>query len=98
MSEHIDNERLDKIEQHLRILKKNDDEKTMLLLSIKNSLVGSEMNGNKGLVSAVDELDKRVEKLEEQGSEIHLFIKQAKWLAAVIVTALISLIFKIIGG
>ena len=98
MSEYIENERLDKIEQHLRILKKNDDEKTMLLLSIKNSLVGSEMNGNKGLVSAVDELDNRVEKLEEQGSEIHLFIKQAKWLAAAIVTALISLIFKIIEG
>ena len=98
MSEYIENERLDKIEQHLRILKNNADEKTMLLLSIKNSLVGSEMNGNKGLVSAVDELDNRVEKLEEQGAEIHLFIKQAKWLAAVIVTALISLIFKIIEG
>ncbi len=93
---YIDNERLDKIEEHLRLLKKSDDDKTLLLLSIKNSLVGSDLNGNKGLVSTVDDLDKRVEKLEEQGSEIHIFIKQAKWVVALIITALISLIFKII--
>jgi hypothetical protein len=42
-------ERLDRIEQHLRLLKDSDIDKTTMLLNIENALTGSAFNGNKML-------------------------------------------------
>ncbi len=95
MANNIENERLDRIEQHLRLLKASDEEKTILLLSIKASIVGSEMNGNKGLVSEVQELDDRVKMLDKQMGEIQLYLRQSKWFIAVIITALIGIASEI---
>ena len=41
-----ESERLDRIEQHLRSLKLNDEKQGDLLIDIKNTLIGSHLNGN----------------------------------------------------
>lgn len=96
MTTNHENERLDRIEQHLKLLKNSDEEKTLLLLSIKASLVGSDMNGNKGIIQSVEDIDDRVKELEKQGSEIQLYLKQSKWIVAAIITALIGIVAEII--
>jgi hypothetical protein len=88
-------ERLDRIEQHLRLLKESDSDKTALLINIQNALTGSTLNGNKGIVQKIDEIDERVEDLEQFKGEISVYVNQFKVAFAIIFGALITLIFKL---
>lgn len=88
-------ERLDRIEQHLRLLKESDSDKTALLINIQNALTGSSLNGNKGIVKQLDEIDERVEDLEKFKGEISVYLNQFKVAFVIIFGALVTLIFKL---
>jgi hypothetical protein len=88
--------KIERIDQHLRILKDNDEEKTLLLLSIKASLVGSEMNGNKGIVQDIRDTKTDVKELEKTVHEHSIFVKQAKWIVALLISALVGIGFKLL--
>jgi hypothetical protein len=88
-------ERLDRIEQHLRLLKDNDTRNSALLINIENALTGNTLNGNKGMVKQIDEIDERVEDLEKFKGEISVYLNQFKVAFLVIFGALITLIFKL---
>jgi hypothetical protein len=88
-------ERLDRIEQHLRLLKDSDIDKTTLLLNIQNALTGSPLNGNKGIVKQINDIDERVEDLETFKGEISVYVNQFKVAFIIIFGALVTLIFKL---
>jgi hypothetical protein len=88
-------ERLDRIEQHLRLLKDSDIDKTTLLLNIQNALTGSPLNGNKGIVKQINDIDERVEDLEIFKGEISVYVNQFKVAFVIIFGALVTLIFKL---
>lgn len=88
-------ERLDRIEQHLRLLKENDIDKTAMLINIQNALTGSTLNGNRGIVQKIDEIDERVEDLELFKGEISVYVNQFKVAFLVIFGALVTLILKL---
>jgi len=88
-------ERLDRIEQHLRLLKENDTRNSSLLINIENALTGNALNGNKGMVSQINEIDERVEDLELFKGEISVYVNQFKAAFIIIFAALITLIFKL---
>lgn len=88
-------EKIDRIEQHLRLLKESDLDKNQLLSDIKNALTGNPLNGNKGMVKQIDEIDERVEDLEKFKGEISVYVNQFKAAFIVIFGALITLIFKL---
>jgi len=88
-------ERLDRIEQHLRLLKDSDIDKTTLLLNIQNALTGSALNGNKGIVNQINDIDDRVEDLETFKGEISVYVNQFKVAFVIIFGALVTLILKL---
>lgn len=88
-------ERLDRIEQHLRLLKDSDIDKTTLLLNIQNALTGSPLNGNKGIVKQINDIDDRVEDLETFKGEISVYVNQFKVAFVIIFGALVTLILKL---
>jgi hypothetical protein len=88
-------ERLDRIEHHLRLLKDSDTRNSTLLINIENALTGNTLNGNKGMVKQIDEIDERVEDLEKFKGEISVYVNQFKVAFLVIFGALITLIFKL---
>ena len=88
-------ERLDRIEQHLKLLKDTDSDKTTILLNIQNALTGNPLNGNKGMVKQIDDIDERVEDLELFKGEVSVYVNQFKVAFLVIFGALITLIFKL---
>lgn len=88
-------ERLDRIEQHLRLLKDSDIDKTSLLMNIQNALTGNSLNGNRGIVHQINEIDERVEDLEKFKGEIAVYVNQFKAAFIIIFGALITLIFKL---
>jgi len=86
----LENERLDRIEQHLKNLKLNDEKQGDLLLKIENALVGSQMNGNKGIVYLVSDIDARLKVLEQREALNDESIKNIKWLSRAIGTSIIA--------
>jgi hypothetical protein len=88
-------ERLDRIEQHLRLLKDSDIDKTTLLMNIQTALTGSNLNGNKGIVKQINDIDDRVEDLETFKGEISVYVNQLKVAFVIIFGALVTLIFKL---
>ncbi len=88
-------ERLDRIEQHLRLLKDSDIDKTTLLLNIQNALTGNALNGNKGIVKQINDIDERVEDLEVFKGEISVYVNQFKVAFVIIFGALVTLILKL---
>lgn len=88
-------ERLDRIEQHLRLLKESDLDKTTLLLNIQNALSGNTLNGNRGMVKQINDIDERVEDLEMFKGEISVYVNQFKVAFVIIFGALVTLIFKL---
>lgn len=90
----LESERLDRIEQHLRLLKQDGEERASDIKEIKQALIGSALNDYKGLVWKVSDIDERVQKLEEQESEIQVYIKQAKVLIVAFAAAMVTLIVK----
>lgn len=93
MSAH-DNERLDRIEHHLSLLKKNDTDQMTLLLNIENALIGSKQNGNKGIVTDIKEIESRVDDLDVFKQEATVYVRQSKFVIGAVVVALIALLFK----
>jgi len=88
-------ERLDRIEQHLKILKDSDIDKTTLLLNIQNALTGNSLNGNRGMVKQINDIEERVDNLELFKGEVSVYVNQFKAAFIVIFGALITLIFKL---
>lgn len=88
-------ERLDRIEQHLRLLKDSDIDKTTLLMNIQNALTGNALNGNKGIVKQINDIDERVEDLETFKGEISVYVNQFKVAFVIIFGALVTLILKL---
>lgn len=90
----LESERLDRIEQHLKLLKEDSNIRSADIKEIKQALLGNALNDYKGLVWKINNIDTRVENLEVYESEIKLYIKQGKFIIAGIITALITLIFE----
>jgi len=83
-----------RIRHHLELQKKSNENFDSSLIRIENALIGSVMNGNKGIVTTIDEIDKRVERLEIFESEIGIYVKQSKFIIGAVVVALVALLFK----
>lgn len=88
----LQDERLDRIEHHLSLLKKNDSDQMTLLLNIENALIGSKQNGNKGIVTKIDEIEERVDVLDEFKGEVRVYVKQSKFVIGAIAVILIGIL------
>lgn len=90
----LESERLDRIEQHLKLLKEDSNIRSADIKEIKQALLGNALNDYKGLVWKISDIDNRVQGLEEQDGEIQVYIKQAKVLIVAFIAALATLLIK----
>ena len=90
----LESERLDRIEQHLKLLKQDSEIRSSDIKEIKQALLGNDLNGFRGLVWKISDIDNRVTDLEDNHNEIKVYIRQAKFVVAAFTAALVTLIFK----
>jgi hypothetical protein len=90
----LESERLDRIEQHLKLLKEDSNIRSADIKEIKQALLGNALNDYKGLVWKISDMDSRIIDLEEIDSELKVYIRQAKVIAIAFTAALVTLIFK----
>lgn len=90
-----DTARLDRIEHHLKLIKESAEKDGKTLSKIENALIGSEMNGHKGLVTDFDEMKTKVNLLEDFHEEVSVYIKQFKYVIGVLATLMVGMIIKL---
>ena len=88
-------EEIERIRHHQDLQKKVNEENTKTLNDIKNALVGSDLNGNKGVVKQLTEIDNRVEDLEEFKGEVNIYVRQAKFVIGAMVVILLGIFAKL---
>jgi hypothetical protein len=95
--EYPEKERLDRMEQHLRLIKED-------LQYISSALIGSKVNGNKGVISDIDAIKHDIEILKEKLEFIELdmakksvYIGQLKFIAGLLTAGLVGTIVKILS-
>jgi len=86
---------IERIRHHQDLQKIVNEENSKILNDIKNALVGSDLNGNKGVVKQLTEIDNRVEDLEEFKSEVNIYVRQAKFVIGAMVVILLGIFAKL---
>ena len=84
-----------RIRHHQDLQKQVNDTNTRLLTDIKNALVGSELNGNVGLVNKVQSIEKKQEVQDELLSDHRLYFKQIGVAISAVIALVVGLIIKI---
>jgi len=72
-------EKIDRLENHFRVYKADMVDVKEILKDVKVSLIGSNLNGNKGMVHLLDEIDIRVQKLENKQILDNDKLETLKW-------------------
>lgn len=85
---------LGRIRHHLDLQKPFNESVDSSLIRIENALIGSKMNGNKGIVTKIDEIEERVDDLDDFKKEATVYVRQSKFVIGAVVVALIALLFK----
>jgi len=86
---------IERIRHHQDLQKKVNEDNSKILNDIKNALVGSDLNGNKGVVKQLTEIDNRVEDLEEFKGEVNIYVRQAKFVIGAMVVILLGIFAKL---
>ena len=84
-----------RIRHHQDLQKQVNETNTKLLTDIKNALVGSELNGNKGLVNKVEAIEKKQDLQEETLSSHRLYFKQIGVIISAVIAIVVGLIIRI---
>lgn len=94
MSENINKERLDRLEDHYKMVKNKLEDLANDVRDIKTAIMGNPLNSDEGLASKIKRVERDVNDLETFKTEVSTYIKQFKYVLGVVFVALITLIIK----
>jgi uncharacterized protein (UPF0335 family) len=86
-------EKIDRLENHFKVYKTDMQDVKDVLKSVETSLVGSNLNGNKGIIHLLDDIDKRVHKIEEKQILYEEAFSNYKWGVRSLILGIGSIIY-----
>jgi hypothetical protein len=86
---------LERLRHHYDLSQKYREEDKSILIDIKNTLVGSVMNDNKGVVHLIKDIDARVKHLEAEHHELNVYKTQMKYVIGLAVAGMFTLMISI---
>ena len=75
----IESEKIDRLENHFKVYKSDLSDVMDGVKNIEQSLIGSPLNGHKGIVHLLDSIDKRVKELEDKQILADDRLEKFKW-------------------
>lgn len=88
--DYIMEEKIDRLEAHFREFKKDVAVDREINRDIRNALVGSNLNGNKGIVNLIDEIDERLLKMEKRQVLFEEVFSGFKWSVGTIIGGIVT--------
>lgn len=76
---HSESEKLDILESHFQVYKTDMVDVKTSVNNIENALIGTNLNGNKGIVHLLDDIKTRVKDLEEKQILADELASNIKW-------------------
>jgi len=83
-------EKVDRLESHFKIYKSDMTDVKEVTRDIRNLLTGTELTGKKGVVHLLEQLESKVDKLEEKQILIDENMANVKFVAKGVITAVIG--------
>ena len=83
-------EKIDRLENHFKIYKTDNEDLKKTVKNIENAPVGSNLNGNKGIVNLLDEVDKRLNEMEKRQIVFEEVFSGFKWSVGTIATGIVT--------
>lgn len=83
-------EKIDRLEAHFKEFRKDAVIDRELNKDVRTALIGSNLNGNKGIVNLLDSVDSRLKSLENQQTLDEEMKKQMKYASGTIFAGFIS--------
>jgi len=96
MEENIANERFDRMEQHLSLIKTRNQEISTDVFQIKQALIGNDFTAGKGFIHVVEDVKKRIEETEEDVALLKENINTLKWIMGGVGSLIVALVMYII--
>ena len=83
-------EKVDRLENHFRVYKKDMVDVKEVTKDIRNLLTGTDLNGHKGVVHILDKLEQKVDDLEAKQMLIEDNMNNVRFVAKGLITAIIG--------
>jgi len=90
MTNKILEEKVDRLESHFKVYKSDMTDVKEVTRDIRNLLTGTELTGKKGVVHLLEQLESKVDKLEEKQILIDDNMANVKFVAKGVITAVIG--------
>jgi len=87
---------VEKLTRHLTKQEKINEDNSLMLLNIQTALLGTEFNEKKGMVYILNDIDKRVKKIEDKQNEYDIYVSQSKWAFGVIASIIIGFVLFVL--
>lgn len=84
------NEKIDKLQNHFTIYKTDISDLKENVKGLTSAIIGSDFNGNKGLVQYIELQNKKIEELEHNQNKYEDNIRHIKYASGVGFTALVT--------
>jgi chaperonin cofactor prefoldin len=85
--------KVDRLEHHFQTYKNDMEYVKDEMKDIKTAIIGNNVNGNKGFLHLVNELDKKVERIEQQNILLEENMKSVKFIKQGFIMGIIGFIF-----
>ena len=87
------NEKVDRLENHFKVYKSDLSDMKDLSKEIKSILIGSDLNGNKGIIHLLKEIEMRVDEISDKNILLEENMRNVKYVSRGFITAIIGFIF-----
>lgn len=87
--------KVERLEHHFQTYKSDMEDVKGGMKDIKTAIIGNEINGNKGFMHLIDELDRKVDDMQAKNIVMEENMKIVKWVTRGFVGGIIGFIFWI---
>jgi hypothetical protein len=81
---------VERLENHFKVYKDDVGQLKDDFRDLKTAIIGSQINGNKGLIQLIDKISEKVDMIEDENILLKEHMKQGKWIAGIVLTALVG--------
>lgn len=85
--------KVDRLEHHFKVYKDDMSDVKDSIKDLKTAIVGNDVNGNKGFLHLVNEIDKKVDAMEAKNILLEENMKNVKFISRGFIMGLIGFIF-----